>query len=487
MSINPTPVSVQPEQITPETSNPLVPPIRDVFTKGLIAQIVPLDVVKATLEKLNKEDIRQRLLPAPGVVYLIMAMNIWRDTSQLEVLKNVCQGLQTIDPSFSSDMYPTREAISLAKIRLGSEVMSSLADEILQPVAVPETIGAWYKGYRVMAIDGTCFYTPDEKANANYFGYAKVRKGEPGFPQCKVVALVEVGTRAIVKATMGPSNDSELKLTRVILESNPLTSDILLLADRYYYSYRLWTECCSSGASLAWRVKKNLILPKIEELPDGSYISEVKDSQDKSQPPVKVRVIDYTLEREKITSDKNEEDEDEYYLLTNIFDYKNSPASELAMLYHERWEIETAFKELKSSLNINRILRSKRPDLVKQEIWGLIITHFAVRQLMAKAALDNNKDPDDLSFTDSLNAIKRRFPASAVAPPEKLHLWLYYLLLEIASTKCERSKGKSNPRGVKNKSKPFPTRQRGQKLNQRRKYKVKIVQRRKNRSKSKAA
>jgi hypothetical protein len=163
---------------------------------------------------------------------------------------------------------------------------------------------------------------------------------------------------------------------------------MLVLADRYYYSYQLWTECCSSGASLAWRVKKNLILPKSEELPDGSYISEVKDSRDKSLPAVKVRVIDYTLERGKFPSENNEEDKDEeYYLVTNILDYKRAPAAELATLYHERWEIETAFKELKSCLNGNLTLRSKTPDLVKQEFWGLIITHFAIRQLMAQAAL----------------------------------------------------------------------------------------------------
>jgi hypothetical protein len=458
----------------------------DLFTSGVITQIVPIDVVNATLEKLDKESIRNRLLPAPSVVYLIMAMNLWRDTSQLGVLKNVCQGLLLIDPSFSDELFPTSSAISQARIKLGSEVMSSLADEILKPVAVSETIGAWYKGLRLMALDGTCFYTTDEKDNADFFGYASARKGEPGFPQCRAVGLVEVGTRAIVKATMGPYSDSELKLTRKLLESKPLTTDMLLLADRYYYSYRLWTECCSSGASLVWRVKKSLILPKIEELPDGSYISEVHDSQDKSQPAVKVRVIDYTLEIGKMTSDKNEEDKsDEYYLITNILDYKRASAAELAELYHERWEIETAFRELKTSLNRNMVLRSKKPDLVIQEIWGLIITHFAIRQLMAQAALEKQKDPDDLSFTDSLNAIKRRLPLlSAVTHPEKMQEWMDCLLEEIASTKCKRSKGKSNPRGVKNRVKPFPTRRRGQKLNQRQTVKVRIVQRRNDLSKS---
>jgi hypothetical protein len=417
-----------------------------------------------------------RLLPAPGVVYLIMAMNLWRDCSQLDVLMNVCQGLLHIDPSFNSEMFPSREAISQAKIRLGDEVMASLADKILKPIADPDLIGAKYNGLHLMAFDGTCFYVPDEKGNADYFGYPSVRKGEPGFPECRVVGLVEVGTRAFVKVAMGPYIDSELKLTREILKSNPLTPDMLILADRYYYSYKLWNECCESGASLVWRIKKNLILPKIEELSDGSYISEIKDSQDKSQPCVKVRVIDYTLERGKITTDV---DDEEYYLLTNILDYESAPASELATLYHERWEIETAFKELKSSLNCNQVLRSKTPVLVKQEIWGLIITHFAVRQLMAQAALASKKDPDELSFTGSLKLIKRYFPATAVKTSDELPKWMDGLIKAIASTKCERSKGISNPRGAKRRVKPFPTRQRKQELNLKQTYSIKISKSRK--------
>jgi hypothetical protein len=447
--------------------------IHDIICSGLFAQIITLDIVTKALEKHSKESQRVRLLPAPVIVYFVMMMNLWRDSSIENVLKNICQGLKAIDPSFNFDKFPSKSAICKAREKVGDDVLSSIADLVLKPIAKLGTIGAWYKDKRLMAFDGTCFKVPDEKNNASYFGYPSSHKGEPGFPECRVLGLVELGTRVIVRAAIGAYSDSEIKLTHQLLESSPLTPEMLLLADRNFYSYQLWNKCAESGASLLWRVKKNLKLNEKKRLPDGSYLADVKDSRDKSQPPITVRVIQYDLDNEELSSD--EEKDEKYILITNMFDHKQYPASELAALYHERWEIEIAFGEIKNTLNSNSVLRSKKPELVKQEIWGLIISHFAIRQLMVKAALDHDKDPDDLSFKGSAEAIKRSIPLAASLPPEKLIEWKDSLIEEIASAKCQRGKGKTNPRGVKCQIKPFPVRRRGQQLNQKRKYFIRVL------------
>jgi hypothetical protein len=452
---------------------PQLPSIHEFVSSGLIAQIIPIEIINNALKEHSKESQRIRLLPSPTIVYFIMAMNIWRDDSQEEVLKNICQGLKNIDPSFTFDTFPTRAAISKARIKLGASVMESIANQVFDTIAIPDTIGAWYHSKRLMALDGTCFKVPDEKDNATYFGYPHSTKGKAGYPEARAVGLVELGTRAFVKVAIGPYSDSEIKLTHQLVQEYELTPEMILLADRNFYSYQLWNKCAERDTSLLWRVKRSLRLPVLETFSDGSYLSEVKDSKDKSQPAVKVRVIDYDLNVKKDSSSDKDKQE-KYILLTNLFDFETYPAKELAALYHERWGIETTFNELKSTLNSNSVLRSKTPDLVNQEIWGLFITHFAIRQLMAQAALEKNKDPDELSFTDSIGIIKRDLPLAAAFPPEQLKVWRDSLINEIANTKCQSSKGKSNPRGCKCTVKHFPVRRRGEKLNQKQDYTITI-------------
>lgn len=192
-----------------------------------------------------------------------------------------------------------------------------------------------------------------------------------------------------------------------------LSKDMLVLADRNFYGFKLWQTACASGASLVWRVKANLKLEVQQMLPDGSYLSCVFDSADKTRSsPVVVRVIDYTLKNSATPASDN------YRLVTNILDAQAAPALELAALYHERWEIEGVFDEFKTHLRANStVLRSKTPELVQQELWGLLLAHFAIRQLMVQAAGPRAVDPDRLSFTHALRVIKRKMPQAAAVPP----------------------------------------------------------------------
>jgi IS4 transposase len=192
-----------------------------------------------------------------------------------------------------------------------------------------------------------------------------------------------------------------------------LDKDMLLLADRNFYSFKLWQSVCGTEAALLWRVTSNLKLPQQQVLPDGSYLSTIYDSADSARRHGQtVRVIEYELD------DSATPTQERYRLLTNLLDASEAPAEELAALYHERWEIEGVFDEFKTHLRANStVLRSKTPDLVQQELWGLLLAHFAIRQLMAQAAWDRGLDPDRLSFTHAVRVIKRKMPQAAALPP----------------------------------------------------------------------
>ena len=192
-----------------------------------------------------------------------------------------------------------------------------------------------------------------------------------------------------------------------------LKPDMLVLADRNFFGFKLWQIACASGAKLAWRVKADRKLPVERMLPDGSYLSTVFDSQDRRRSAGQiVRVIDYALTGSATPT------EDSYRLVTNILEPAHAPALELAALYHERWEIEGVFDEFKTHLRANStVLRSKTPDLVLQELWGLLLAHFAIRQLMAQAAWPRGLDPDVLSFTHAVRVIKRKMPQAAAVLP----------------------------------------------------------------------
>ena len=386
--------------------------IAHLISAGVLAGACPRALIEDVLRQHKRESQRERLLPAPAVVYFVMALALWREAPVEEVLRVVCEGLQWLSGGDSTTVLAGKSAISQARSRLGWEVMRDLGDRVLRPVAQPGAPGCWYRGLRVMAIDGTCMDVADEAANAAFFGYPGTRAGYSAFPQARVTALVECGTHVVVAAEMGPYNHSEMAMAARLLPRK-LDADMLLLADRGFYGYELWSSACTTGAKLAWRVNSNLKLPVKQHLPDGSYLSAVFAASDKARRrPLPVRVIQYTRE-----GDKNA-DKESYRLITNILDEQLAPANELAALYHERWEIEGTLDEFKTHLRANStVLRSKTPELVQQELWGLLLAHFAIRQLMAQAAWNKGLDPDKLSFVHAVRVVKRKLPQAAAVPP----------------------------------------------------------------------
>jgi len=386
--------------------------VAHLISAGVLASVCPRALIEEVLADTGKASQRERLLPAPAVVYYVMALALWREAPLEEVLRVVCEGLQWLGGGEAGAVQASKSAISQARTRLGSQVMRQLAERVLRPLATPGAPGAWYRGLRVMALDGSCMDVADEVANAEYFGYPGASRGQSAFPQARLLGLVECGTHVVVAAEVAPYGHSEQAMAAQMLPAK-LTPGMLVLADRNFYGFKLWQIACASGAKLGWRVKANLKLPVQRMLPDGSYLSTVFDSEDRHRRAGQVvRVIDYTLQ------DSATPAQDSYRLVTNILDPAEAPALELAALYHERWEIEGVFDEFKTHLRANStVLRSKTPDLVLQELWGLLLAHFAIRQLMAQAAWPRGLDPDRLSFTHAVRVIKRKMPQAAAVPP----------------------------------------------------------------------
>jgi hypothetical protein len=388
--------------------------ITDYIGLGVIARTFPMAKVRAALEATNRASIRQRDLPAHVVVYYVIALGLYMQSSYREVLRCLLEGIQwLIDPSVAIKV-AGKSGISQARTRLGWEAVRHLHDAVVQPIAVKTTKGAWYRDWRLVSLDGSTMDVADESGNDAAFGRPGSPRGESAYPQIRFVSLVENGTRVLFGSEMADYGTSEHALARTVL--NRLEKGMLCLADRQFFGFALWTCAQQTGADLLWRIKQGRRLASDKRLPDGSYLSRIYPSEHDWRHKtngVAVRVIDYRLEG---IADA----EPLYRLVTTILDHQAAPAHELAALYHERWEIETALDELKTHLRGARIvLRSKTPDLVRQEFYGLIMAHFTIRNLIHEAALKVDEDPDRISFLHAVRVIRRKLAVAATIPPSE--------------------------------------------------------------------
>jgi len=386
--------------------------ITDYISLGVVAKTFPVASVKSVLEATGRSSRRQRELPAHVVVYYVIALALYMQSSYREVLRGLLEGIQWLLNPTARIKVTGKSGISQARTRLGVEPVKQLHDQIVCPIATEATKGAWYRGWRVVSLDGSTLDVADEDANDAAFGRPVAQRGKSAFPQIRFVSLVENGTHVLFGTQMGGYATSEMVLAKRVLPW--LGQGMLCLADRYFFGFEFWHQARATGAELLWRVRKNLRLVCEQRLADGSYLSRIYPSQQDRQHQrngVTVRVIDYRLEGVPGA-------EPIYRLVTTILDPEKAPALELAALYHERWEIETALDELKTHLRGARIvLRSKRPDLVRQEFYGLLMAHFAIRGLMHEAALQADEDPDRLSFVHAVRVIRRKIPRFHAIPP----------------------------------------------------------------------
>lgn len=424
--------------------------LSDHVALGVLTRSFPPALVDTVIASSGRAQRRQRLLPARLVVYYVLAMALFSDSGYEEVMRNLVEGLAWQSGWKLSWQVPTKSAIFQARRRLGVEPLQALFSTACLPLASEATPGGFFRRWRLVSIDGTSLDVADTPDNEEAFGRPGSGRGEGkgAFPQLRVVALAECGTHAIFALSFGPYTSGEPTLARQLLPA--LKEGMLLLADRSFFGFALFNEAAATGADLVWRTKTNHTLPIEERLADGSYLSHIQANDDRRrlEHPVAVRVVEYRLSDPGLKS----AEDTTYRLITTILEPSAAPADELAALYAERWEFEITLAEVKTHQRGARVvLRSKSPDGVRQEVYGLFCTHYAIRALMAEVAEQHGIDPDRVSFTRSLHAARRSVRSGVGASAKNLGESLRSVVVEIGDELLPRRRLRAAARVVKRK------------------------------------
>jgi hypothetical protein len=409
-----------------QQARPACPPrLSDRVAIGVLTRTYPPALVDRVLAQTGRVERRHRLLPARLVVYYVLALALFAGVAYEEVLRWLVAGLRGAawwpnprEP-WRTWRVPAKSALVQARARLGAAPLRVLFEQAAQPLATAQTQGAWYRGLRLLALDGTCLDVADTPANAATFGRPGTGRGQGvgAFPQVRLVGLAECGTHAITRVAVGPYPTGETTLAPGVLEG--LGPGMLVLADRGLLTVELWRQAKATGAELVWRAKTGTTgqaLPVDRVLADGSWRSRLDAGGHRRRDPrgpIVVRVLDYTIDDPGRPGHRQG-----YRLVTSMLDPAQAPAGELAALYHQRWELEGTLDELKTHQRGPRaVLRSKTPDGVEQEVYAHLLVHYAIRALMHQAALDADLDPDRLSFVRSLRIVRRQLIAQAAFSP----------------------------------------------------------------------
>jgi hypothetical protein len=390
---------------------------------GVLTRLLHRDLVDEVLLSTGRVEQRVRLLPARVVVYFVLGLCLFCGENYEEVMRRMAQGLRFMGNWSDRWRVPTAGALTRARERLGVEPLRELFERVAVPMAEPGTRRAWLRNFRLMSIDGTLLDVPDTAANDEKYGRSGNDIADAPFPQVRLVALVECGTRAIVGANFGAYRVSENELSDDVRQF--CEPGMLIIADRNFFGHQRWRDFCETGADLLWRVQENVLLPCYEVYPDGSYLSilatqnqrqtaarrSVKTGKEVLPEGQPVRVVEYMITNRTETTET-------ICLITTILDVEEATAHELAQAYHDRWQIETAIGEIKTTLlGSGRTLRSQSPQLIEQEIWALLLTHYAISELRREAADDIEEDIDRVSFLKSLRIIRRHIASQAAFSP----------------------------------------------------------------------
>jgi hypothetical protein len=372
-----------------------------------VMDMIPMSATQKALKETRRQSLRQRLLPAHLVVYLVILLAFFAEVSVRENLRILLDalrrrfGMARLQPAVGS-------AITKARRRLGREPFERLFNDVARPLGEESLPGCFYRGFRIVAADGTSAEVRNTPENRQRYGIHTNQHGEVGYPALKSVVLMECGTRAPLAAAIGGEHDDEGALFDRLRDH--LSKDMLLMVDRYYYSFERFQACAERSGALVWRVKKSLHLHPIKRFEDGSYLAEIRPSNKltrtgrSSKDELRiVRVVEYDPLFEDGTVGERTR------LVTTLLDPTQASAEELAKLYPQRWSEETGFDEIKTHLRgPGRVLRSQLPDLVEQEFFGFLLAYYVVRAMMTQAAKVNDVAPAALSFVHSVRVIRRK-------------------------------------------------------------------------------
>lgn len=407
-----------------------------------LKRIIPCSTIKSILKKIGATQ-HCRRLPKWFMVWFVIGMGLFAT----DCYRQIFRWLQR----FRAKSVPLRTTLCEARQRLGVAPLRWLMDHVVKLLATLKTPGAFYRGLRLMAVDGFVVDLPDTPDNARIFGRPKGGRASGAFPQARVLALCEIGTHVLWKCLIKPIRRAEIVMVKVLLRY--LDPDMLLLWDRGFLSYDNVQDVLAGKAHLLARIKKNLVFAKLKVFRDGSYLAKLYRSpkhRRKDQDGIVVRIIEYTF-RDKGRPGSGQP----HRLLTTLLDARLDPAKRLIELYHERWEEEMAIDELKTHQQQRPVLRSQTPAGVVQEIYGLLLAHFVVRQLMFEAAATQNLPPRRLSFTGALKILRCRLP-ECPRSVRGMKRWYKDLLAEIAEETLEERRDRVNPRVIKRKMSKWP-------------------------------
>jgi hypothetical protein len=423
----------------------------DAIALEALERVIPAALLQAAAQQADVPTQRRRKLPAEVTLLLCLAMSLWTHHALDVVLHKMTHGLRLFWPDPDLALAST-SAIAQARARLGARPVVGLFRRLCQPLATPQTPGAFCCGLRLMALDGTVEDVPDTPANVRAFGRHHSDRGASAFPQVQGVYLSECGTHAVVDAGFWPCHTSErlggLRLLRSV------QAGMLLLWDRGFHSFEMVERTRARGAHVLGRVPAGVSLRPRWPLPDGSYWAYLYPSdrtRRQRDDHLLVRVIVYTL-----TDPARPGYGETHRLLTTLLDAQEAPALALICAYHQRWEIELTIDEIDTHQRlVQHPLRSQKPVGVLQELYGLLLAHYAVRAIMAEAAQQAGVAPTRLSFVHAVELIRVALDDFQLVTPAHHDLLYQRLLRDIAARRLPRRARRTNPRVVKRKMSNF--------------------------------
>ena len=408
-----------------------------------LEKVISQELVTNALKVTNKQSVRRCKLTNEIMILVVLAVGLFTELP----IRQVFKASRKIRKGEAS---PCRSALCIARKRLGSEPLVALYESVVKPMATEQMPGAFYKGMRKVAIDGTVLDVADCEAH-QHLGRSSGSRGEGPFPQLRKVSLVELGTHIEFAFVYGGWKDSERKLVKGLWDSIPF--DALLMEDRGFYSYETW-KSLHLRHKLLFRVTKSMVLQPIKILSDGSYLTKIYPShwyRVNDRRGLLVRIVEYTLDDPQRTGHK-----EIHRLMTNLLEADEFPAMELIMEYHERWEEEIVYDEQKTHQDPCRAektthLRSETSDGLKQELYALSLGHFITRMMMLEAAKSAMLDTDRLSFKGCFQILKTRLPECDARTATSFSEWLDAVVWEMSCEKIPARRNRINPRVIKRK------------------------------------
>ena len=417
------------------------------LTLDVVERVVPRDTITTVLDEQHVRTPRERKLNLVVTLWVVLAMNLYAHLSIGYVMRKIAQGLRFIWPNPTVRL-PKASALTYRRYQLGPRPLAALFRRLCRPLATCSTPGAFRFGLRLMAIDGTVEDLPDTPENAAVFGRHYSDRGQAAFPQVQSVYLAECGTHAIVDAGFWPCHTCERLGGFRVLRS--VTQDMLVTWDRGFHDYDMFVAVRQRGAHALGRLPAHVKPKVIAQLPDNSQLAYLYPSDSprrKRGEHLVVRLIEYTLNDPALPGYG-----ETHRLVTTLLEPSRAPAVELVCAYHERWELEVLIDETDTHQRLaDRPLRSRKPLGVIQELYALLIVHYAIRSLMHEAAVHNDLDPDRLSFVHALRVIQDAVPEFQMIAPEQRAELYQRLLDDLVEGKLPKRRHRSNPRVVKRK------------------------------------